>query len=1007
MRCRPRNAQEIDSKSTVVIGTTGHLGKEVIVKPSQRTYYFNRVFGPESDQEMVFNGTTAKLVDDTLDGYNCTVFAYGQTNTGKTHTMTGECSLGQDCDSDEINKNHLNIKAGIIPRALVRLFQSIEKLDFKDYAIKVSFVELYKEELKDLLEERLGHSGFDSKSSNRLKIFDDKMKKATVLHGLNEVYVTSAAEAMKLLDKGLVKRQVASNSTNEFSSRSHTIFTISTYVKQKTDVSGEEDQLLKVGKLNLVDLAGSENLTNAKFDSNRNRETKMINTSLLTLGRVINALVEKASHVPYRESKLTRLLQDSLGGATKTCIIATISPTKTNLEETVSTLEYANRAKSIKNKPILNKKIAKSELMQDYIKKMNALQADLEATRSKNGVYVETDRYDQLLKENESHKDTIEEQKLRIDYLENSTEEVKSKYDDEINYQKDKLVQQQETIKALERKNKELAEEQESTKKQLAIENKLRLVHEADSVRFSRIIADLTGKCHEISSDKHAILEILKLKNDLLKESAKLIINIKAKIADNLNRGIRNEIDNHSNKLNKASKEMLIGKGCELLLANNKNFESLTTKSSKEVEQFVKKLNEKTAGALRSFSVQNGSLANSIVVFDSKFQQDISEIGGLIGKIEDFEQSLKERNHQLQTETLLNIEKLTKNYETTTQELQLKINDQNSIIKNLRAQLKDHSDDYKKLSATTREDLKVLLESLGAEVRSEEDKMIQVVINTIQAYSKSRSLCHDKFTHELQIKLKNFDGKIAENMKDSTNSVQKVASSSELIHEAVKRFEAINVKTKEEVIGSSKEGFEYVAVQNQDKVQNALISYTKNINEGKINVADEFTKQFNMIVGGYNNLAVNIGEEQQKDSTVILSHYNSFMDLFEEIYEKAATGLIEEVIKPYVGIVENADQTFVTETQSALKRLFRLVEHLKTVQISDDDFLKQNGGERSGKISNFIRNGSPGFDGSYNDTRVLPVRNSEIITQELLASEAFGQDMKLYKPLNDVTGEQK
>ena len=162
-----------------------------------------------------------------------------------------------------------------------------------------------------------------------------------------------------------MKRKVAATKCNDLSFRSHTIFTVTTNIAQVDPTSGE--QFVKIGKLNLVDLAGSENISRSGAENKRAQEAGLINKSLLTLGRVINALVDHSPHIPYRESKLTRLLQDSLGGKTKTCIIATISPAKISMEETISTLEYATRAKSIKNTPQVNQSLTKDASLSTYI----------------------------------------------------------------------------------------------------------------------------------------------------------------------------------------------------------------------------------------------------------------------------------------------------------------------------------------------------------------------------------------------------------------------------------------------------------------------------------------------------------------------------------------------------------------------------------------------------------------------------------------------------------------
>src|SRR5579863_1482937 len=273
--------------------------------------------------------------------------------------------------------------AGMIPRVLVRLFSQLEESG-ADYSVKISYIELYNEELRDLLASDLaapvgssqpmsmGSGSSRDVAAGGLKIFDDSSKRGVLIQGLEETPVKSATDALALLVKGSDRRQIAATKFNDHSSRSHSIFSITVHTKE---VSTMGDDLLRVGKLNLVDLAGSENIGRSGAENKRAREAGMINQSLLTLGRVINALVEKSPHIPYRyvpfpfniddilssfrESKLTRLLQDSLGGRTKTCIIATISPARSNMEETLSTLDYAIRAKSIRNRPEINQRMTR------------------------------------------------------------------------------------------------------------------------------------------------------------------------------------------------------------------------------------------------------------------------------------------------------------------------------------------------------------------------------------------------------------------------------------------------------------------------------------------------------------------------------------------------------------------------------------------------------------------------------------------------------------------------
>lgn len=209
--------------------------------------------------------------------------------------------------------------------------------------------------------------------------------------------------------------------------------------------------MIKFGKLNLVDLAGAENIAKSGADKSKDRskEAGSINTSLLTLGRVINSLTENASHVPYRESKLTRLLADSLGGKTKTCIIATVSPSSSSQEETLSTLEYASRAKRIHNQPEVNQKLSQKELLNHYVKEIQTLKQNLEAARSGNGFYVSESSYNGMVEEIRISKDQILELEESLQTLQNEHKKLETLFSttrqelEEVTQQYDESVEKQ------------------------------------------------------------------------------------------------------------------------------------------------------------------------------------------------------------------------------------------------------------------------------------------------------------------------------------------------------------------------------------------------------------------------------------------------------------------------------------------------------------------------------------------------------------------------------------
>uniref|UniRef100_A0A0K8VEY2 Kinesin-like protein n=1 Tax=Bactrocera latifrons TaxID=174628 RepID=A0A0K8VEY2_BACLA len=295
---------------------------------------------------------------------------------------------------------------GIIPRALSHLFDELRMLEM-EFSMRISYLELYNEELCDLL---------SSDDSVKIRIFDDSTKKGSVIiQGLEEIPVHSKDDVYKLLEKGKERRKTATTLMNAQSSRSHTVFSILVHIREN-GIDGEE--MLKIGKLNLVDLAGSENVTKAGNEKGiRARETVNINQSLLTLGRVITALVERTPHIPYRESKLTRLLQESLGGRTKTSIIATISPGHKDIEETLSTLEYAHRAKNIQNKPEVNQKLTKKTVLKEYTEEIDKLKRDLIAARDKNGIYLAEDTYNEMTLKMDSQNRELNEKMLLLKAL--------------------------------------------------------------------------------------------------------------------------------------------------------------------------------------------------------------------------------------------------------------------------------------------------------------------------------------------------------------------------------------------------------------------------------------------------------------------------------------------------------------------------------------------------------------------------------------------------------------
>ena len=431
-----------------------------------------------------------------LQGYNCTIFAYGQTGTGKTYTMTGDMSDTMDVLSES---------AGIIPRVLQKLFGKLEA-DNIECTVKCSFIELYNEELRDLL---------SAEENARLKIYEDAQKKATLVQGMEEAHIKSASSGIRLLQDGSHKRQVAATKCNDLSSRGHTVFTVTAYIKRTAD-TGED--FVSAGKLNLVDLAGSENIQRSGAENKRAAEAGLINKSLLTLGRVINALVDRSSHIPYRESKLTRLLQDSLGGRTKTCIIATVSPAKSNLEETISTLDYAFRAKNIRNKPQVNQMISKKTLLKEFTAEIEKLKAELVAARQRNGVYLSSETYEEITTESESRRILSEDQAGKIETMEVS---IRNKVQELFN-----LTNNFTTLKRDNEATKQLLDQTDDslrktdivladTRQSLAEEETLRRAHQETEGFLIDVGTDMLETLNKTTTDITGLHSKIRRKSDL------------------------------------------------------------------------------------------------------------------------------------------------------------------------------------------------------------------------------------------------------------------------------------------------------------------------------------------------------------------------------------------------------------------------------------------------------------------------------------------------------------
>ena len=306
-------------------------GEVFVQKPSEdvpKVFTFDSVYDWNSEQANIFAETAFPVCENVITGYNGTIFAYGQTGTGKTHTITG---VPKDPEMK-----------GIMPRAFETICAQIASDKSKQFLVRVSYLEIYNESIRDLLSKKKDASNLDLRDKDT----------GVYVKDLSAFVVKDPADMMKVFMEGNINRHTAATSMNEHSSRSHSVFTITV---ESSEMDEEGEQHVRVGKLNIVDLAGSERQSKTNATGERLKEATKINLSLSTLCHVISSLTDPhCTYIPYRDSKLTRILQDSLGGNTKTVMISAIGPADYNVDETLSTLRYASRAKKIQNKPRIN-----------------------------------------------------------------------------------------------------------------------------------------------------------------------------------------------------------------------------------------------------------------------------------------------------------------------------------------------------------------------------------------------------------------------------------------------------------------------------------------------------------------------------------------------------------------------------------------------------------------------------------------------------------------------------
>ncbi|XP_066303971.1 centromere-associated protein E-like isoform X4 [Branchiostoma lanceolatum] len=373
-----------DTKQIFQLGSDG--------KQTGPGHFFDRVFDHEETTQDVYDEIAQPIIESVMEGYNGTIFAYGQTSSGKTYTMMGD---GQS--------------EGIIPNAIDNMFHYIDQHPDREYLFRVSFMEIYNETVSDLLAAK------DSKPGPGGLQIREHLEGGTYVANLEEKLVRSKDEVLDWMKKGEKKRHVAGTNMNERSSRSHTIFRVIIESREQ----GAKDDAVNVSQLNLVDLAGSERASQTGAEGQRLKESGAINQSLLTLSNVIRKLSEcppEGAYIAYRDSKLTRILQMSLGGNSKTAVICAVTPAEE--EQTKSTLQFATTSKSIKNKPVVNEVLSEMAMLNRAKKEIANLQKKIKEMNSQTGFLTLEQDNEELRQQLQEKEQLQQEQEKKLKNME-------------------------------------------------------------------------------------------------------------------------------------------------------------------------------------------------------------------------------------------------------------------------------------------------------------------------------------------------------------------------------------------------------------------------------------------------------------------------------------------------------------------------------------------------------------------------------------------------------------
>ena len=555
VRCRPLSKKELEKNYKNIIRVESKESSIYIQGPQGNVQFtYDYAFPENCNQEEIYDMTSAQIVAGVLEGYNGTIFAYGQTGTGKTYTMDGI--------PEGSNR-------GIVPRAFEHIFDYIEAhSDTHKFSVTVTYVELYNEVIRDLLAPIK-----DPKQEQSLIIHEDP-NKGFLVKGISIHKANSVKDLLKIQKYGGKHRKTRATNMNEDSSRSHSILTLS--IESLTEIEGS--QHVRQARLNLVDLAGSERVAKTGQNSGEGfKEGVSINYALMILGNCISALTTKGNtHIPYRDSNLTKLLRDSLGGNAKTLMIAAIGPAEYNFSETMSTLRYAERAKKIENKPKVNMD-PKDALLVQYQEELAALQAQLSQQGS---IGAQVASSDQVIKAME---EKLEKQKLMLSQESNLAKEEREKL-------------QQQIKKRLREIEKEKSKQEEYSKRLNELNKYL--------VGGGQELVNLTKKNEE---------EISKVKEKLLQREEKMK-NLQIEFENKKN--IKKKMLEQCNTIN--DKVKLISNENSNLIKQYQNLQLKLPEIQKTIQEDRQQLSQEVLSLTNKIDIFNLIIENFIPLIDVK-----------------------------------------------------------------------------------------------------------------------------------------------------------------------------------------------------------------------------------------------------------------------------------------------------------------------------------------------------------------------------------------------------